>query len=331
MTPTNSTKQNALQGPKLVTVFGGSGFVGRHVVRALAKHGYRIRVACRRPDLAGHLQPLGNVGQIHCVQANLRYRWSIDRAVEGADFVINLVGILAEGGKQKFDSLQARGAGWVAEAAASVGAGMIQMSAIGADVDSNADYLRTKALGEKLAREALPGSIIVRPSIIFGPEDDFFNRFGTMARFSPVLPLIGGGKTKLQPVYVGDVAEAIAFAVDGKVTSGTVLELGGPEVLTFRTCLEKMLEVIERKRGFITLPFALAKAIGGFAQYAPGAPITPDQVEMLKTDSVVSQTAESAGNTLIGLGITPQTVGSVLPNYMVRYRKHGQFEANRGL
>ena len=193
---------------KLVTVFGGSGFLGRYVVRALAAKGYRVRVACRRPDLAGHLQPLGNVGQIHCVQANLRYRWSIDRAVEGADVVVNLVGILSDGGKQTFDSLQARGAGWVAEAAAAAGAKMIQISAIGADRDSEADYARTKAQGEALVLAALPEAIILRPSIMFGTEDDFFNRFATMARYSPILPLIGGGHTKFQPVYVGDVAQA---------------------------------------------------------------------------------------------------------------------------
>ncbi len=331
MTVSNPNQTVTLRSAKLVTVFGGSGFVGRHVVRALAKRGYRVRVACRRPDLAGHLQPLGNVGQIHCVQANLRYRWSIDRAVEGADFVINLVGILAEGGKQKFDSLQARGAGWVAEAATATGAQMLQMSAIGADSESASNYARTKAHGEQLVREAAADAIVVRPSIVFGPEDDFFNRFGAMARISPVLPLIGGGKTKLQPVYVGDLAEAVALAVDGKVAAGTVLELGGPERLSFRACLEKMLEVIERKRGFVSLPFGIAKAMGGILQFAPGAPITPDQVEMLKTDNVVSDSAESEGRTLNGLGITPQSIGSVLPNYMVRYRKHGQFEANRGL
>jgi len=326
---TNSPLTN--QGTKLVTVFGGSGFVGRHVVRALAKRGYRVRVACRRPDLAGHLQPLGNVGQIHCVQANLRYRWSIDRAVEGADYVINLVGILAESGKQKFDSLQARGAGWIAEAATAAGAKMIQMSAIGADAESTSDYGRTKAEGEALVLEASPDAIIVRPSIVFGPEDGFFNRFAQIARIAPALPLIGGGKTQLQPVYVGDVAEAIALAVDGKVAGGTVLELGGPEVLSFRECLEKMLDVIERKRGFVSLPFPIAGMIGGIVQYLPGAPITVDQVEMLKTDNVVSDAANTSGETLAGLGITAQSINSILPNYMVRYRKHGQFEANRGL
>ncbi|MEL6505149.1 MAG: complex I NDUFA9 subunit family protein [Pseudomonadota bacterium] len=317
--------------PPLVTVFGGSGFVGRHVVRALAKRGYRVRVACRRPDLAGHLQPLGDVGQIHCVQANLRYRYSIDRAVEGADHVVNLVGILAASGDQTFEALQARGASWVAEATAAVGAKMVQLSAIGANKGSAADYARTKALGEEAVQGVLPDAIILRPSIVFGPEDDFFNRFAGMAKLAPALPLIGGGKTLFQPVYVGDVAEAVARCVDGKVEAGSIWELGGPEVLTFRECLERMLDEIERKRGFISLPFGLAKAMGSFAQYLPGAPITPDQVEMLKSDNVVSKAMIDAARTLEGIGITPTPLDAVLPTYLVRFRKHGQFEANRGL
>lgn len=317
--------------PKLVTVFGGSGFVGRYVVRALAAEGYRVRVACRRPDLAGHLQPLANVGQIHCVQANLRYRWSIDRAVEGADHVVNLVGILAESGNQSFAALQARGAQWVAEAAKNAGATMLQLSAIGASDTSQAEYAKTKAEGERMVLETMPDAIILRPSIVFGPEDDFFNRFANMARFAPALPLIGGGTTKFQPVYVVDVAAAALKAVQGEVPGGTIWELGGPEVLTFRECLEKMLEVVQRKRGFVNLPFGLAKAIGGFAQYAPGAPITPDQVEMLKSDNVVSQAAIDEKRTIQDLGIQPTSVSTVLPTYLVQYRKHGQFEANRGL
>ena len=316
---------------KLVTVFGGSGFVGRYVVRALAAKGYRVRVACRRPDLAGHLQPLGNVGQIHCVQANLRYRWSIDRAVEGADVVVNLVGLLAETGKQSFDSVQARGAGWVAEAASSAKASMVHFSAIGADEQSEADYARTKAEGEALVRAAAPDAVIFRTSIVFGPEDDFFNRFATMARVAPFLPLIGGGHTKFQPVYVGDVAQAVVKAVDGELAAGSIWELGGPEVLTFKECMERMLDVIGRKRGFVTLPFSLAKAVGRIAQYAPGAPITPGQVELLKSDNVVSPAMQDAGRTLQAMGITPTLMGAVLPSYLVRFRKHGQFEANRGL
>ncbi|MEM9678207.1 MAG: complex I NDUFA9 subunit family protein [Pseudomonadota bacterium] len=316
---------------KLVTVFGGSGFVGRHTVRALAEAGYRVRVAVRRPDLAGHLQPLGDVGQIQLVQANLRFRWSIDRAVEGADHVVNLVGILAESGKQSFDGLQARGAGWVAEAATAASASMVQVSAIGADDGSKADYARTKAEGEQAVLAAAPQAVILRPSIVFGPEDDFFNRFAGMARFAPALPLIGGGGTLFQPVYVGDVADAVVKAVSGACPPGSIWELGGPEVLTFKACLERMLSVIQRKRGFISLPFGLASFMGGFAQYAPGAPITPGQVEMLKSDNVVSQVMIDAGRTLSDMGIEPTGLDAVLPTYLVRFRKHGQFEDNRGL
>ncbi len=318
-------------GPQLVTVFGGSGFVGRHTVRALAEQGYRVRVACRRPDLAGHLQPMGHVGQIQLVQANLRYRWSIDRAVEGADAVVNLVGILAEGGRQTFDAVQARGAGWVAAAAAAQEAPMVQLSAIGADENSPAAYARTKAEGERSVRDAAPDSIVLRPSIVFGPEDDFFNRFATMARFSPALPLIGGGESQFQPVYVGDVAAAVVKAVSGELEPGSTWELGGPETLSFRECLERLLSIVGRDKPLVNLPFGLASFIGSVAQYLPGAPITPDQVEMLKTDTVVSDEARAQGRTLADMGIAPKTLGSVLPGYLVRFRKHGQFEPKRGL
>ncbi|EFL90794.1 complex I NDUFA9 subunit family protein [Ahrensia sp. R2A130] len=316
---------------KLVTVFGGSGFLGRYVVRELAERGYRVRVACRRPDLAGHVQPSGDVGQIQFVQANLRYRWSIDRAVEGADIVVNTVGILAATGKQTFDSLQARGAGWVSEAAAAAGAKMVHVSAIGADEQSKADYARTKALGEDMVRKASPDAIIMRPSIIFGPEDDFFNRFAGMARIAPALPLIGGGKSRFQPVYVGDVAKAIANAADEKLEAGSTWELGGPEVLTFRECMERMLDVIDRKRALVSLPFPIASAMGSLLQFAPGAPITPGQVEMLKSDNVVSDDSITQNRTLEDAGVEPTALSAVLPTYLVRFRKHGQFEANRGL
>ncbi len=202
---------------KLITVFGGSGFLGRHLVRALAKRHYRIRVAVRRPDLAGHLQPLGRVGQIHAVQANVRYPRSVEAAARDADVVVNLTGILFERGRQRFDTVQSFGAEQVALAAAAHGARMIHVSAIGADENSTSGYARSKALGENAVRAAMPDANVFRPSIIFGPEDDFFNRFAFMARFLPALPLIGGGETKFQPVFVGDVAEAIARAVDGSV------------------------------------------------------------------------------------------------------------------
>lgn len=313
--------------PPLVTVFGGSGFVGRHVVRALAKRGYRIRVAVRRPDLAGFLQPLGNVGQISLVQANLRYRNSIDRAVEDADHVVNCVGILHESGRNTFDAVQEFGARAIAEAARGVNAALTHISAIGANANSDSSYARTKGRAETAIHSIKPDAIIFRPSIIFGPEDSFFNKFADMARLSPVLPLIGGGNTKFQPVYVEDVAEAVARAVDGKLATGKTYELGGPEVLTFRECLETMLRVTSRKRRFIPLPFSIASLIGGIASLVPfvAPPITPDQVRLLRRDNVVSKEAEEEGRTLKAIGILPTMLTSVLPSYLVQYRPHGQY------
>ena len=225
----------------LVTVFGGSGFLGRNVVRALAKRDYRIRVAVRRPELAGHLQPLGRVGQIHAVQANVRYPASVEAAMRDSHVAINLVGILAEGGAQSFDAVQAKGAETVAKAAAAAGARMVHVSAIGADENSTSAYARSKAAGEKAVLAAVPSATILRPSVVFGPEDQFTNRFAALARMSPALPLIGGGATKMQPVYVGDVANAVAQAVDGKTKAGATYELGGPEVLTMREIMESIL------------------------------------------------------------------------------------------
>lgn len=314
-----------LQTPKIITVFGGSGFVGRHLVRALAKRGYQVRVACRRPDLAGHLQPLGNVGQIQAVQANLRVRWSVDRAVQDAAHVVNLVGILHETGRQKFAAVQDFGARAVAEAARSVGAGLTHGSAIGADIASESDYARTKARGEAAVLETIPGAVIVRPSIVFGPEDGFFNRFANMARFSPVLPLIGGGETQFQPVFVGDVAEAIARSVDGKVEGGKIYELGGPQVLSFRQCMEEMLTIIDRKRMLVPLPWSLAYMQASILGLLPNPLLTSDQVTLLKSHNVVSAEAEKAGRSFAGLGLHPQSIASVLPSYLWRYRPAGQF------
>ncbi|MBB4288080.1 NADH dehydrogenase [Rhizobium leguminosarum] len=313
--------------PPLVTVFGGSGFVGRHVVRALAKRGYNIRVAVRRPDLAGFLQPLGNVGQISFVQANLRYRNSIDRAVDGASHVVNCVGILHETGRNTFDAVQEFGARAVAEAARNAGATLTHISAIGADAKSTSDYGRTKGRAETAILTIKPDAVIFRPSIVFGPEDSFFNKFADMARMSPILPLIGGGKTKFQPVYVEDIAEAVARAVDGKVAGGKVYELGGPEVLSFRECLEMMLKVTSRKNPLVSLPFGVASLIGSIASLVPfiTPPITPDQVRMLKRDNIVSAEAEAEGRTLKGVGITPTMPASVLGSYLVQYRPHGQY------
>jgi NADH dehydrogenase len=311
-----------LETPKLVTVFGGSGFVGRHVVRALAKRGYRVRVACRRPDLAGHLQPLGNVGQIQAVQANVRVRWSVDRAVEGADHVVNLVAILYESGKQTFSAVQDAGARAIAEAAQAVGAGLTHVSSLGANAQSESDYARAKAAGDTGVLAAVPDAVIFRPSINFGPEDGFFNKFANMARYAPALPLIGGGHTKFQPLYVADLAEAIARSVDGKVAGG-IYEVGGPEVMTFRECLEAMLETIDRKRLLVPLP--IASLMGSILGWLPYRLLTSDQVRALKYDNIVSAEADKAGRTMAGLGIVPKSVESIVPSYLWRYRPAGQF------
>jgi uncharacterized protein YbjT (DUF2867 family) len=311
----------------LVTVFGGSGFLGRAVVRALAKRDYRLRVAVRRPELAGHLQPLGKVGQIHAVQANLRYPTSVEAAMRDAHVAINLVGILTEGGGQTFDAVQAKGAETVAKATAAVGARMVHVSALGADENSPARYARAKAAGETAVLAAIPSAIVMRPSIVFGPEDQFTNRFASLARMSPALPLIGGGLTRMQPVYVGDVATAIADAVDGKGKPGATYELGGPEVLTMREIMEIILEITDRKRMLVTLPFGLARLKAFFLQFAPGAfKLTPDQVESLRADNVVSDAAKAAGLTLEGLGIPPDSLEAIGPQYLWRFRPAGQFQ-----
>ncbi len=311
---------------RTVTVFGGSGFLGRHVVRALADRGYRIIVAVRRPDLAFHLQPLGNMGQIHAVQANLRYRESIDRAVAGSDAVINLVGILKEGGRQTFSAVQSFGARAVAEAARANKAKLIHVSAIGADANSPAAYARTKAEAEQAVLETVKDAVIFRPSIIFGPEDDFFNRFASMARISPFLPLIGGGHTKFQPVFVGDVAEAIAMAVDGKVQGGRIYELGGPEIVTFRECMEMVRQYTDRRPLLLTLPWFIAKAMGKLTGWLPGAPVTLGQVQLLESDNIVSQEALKGKRTFEALGIKPRGLASILPSYLARFRPQGQFQ-----
>jgi uncharacterized protein YbjT (DUF2867 family) len=311
----------------LVTVFGGSGFLGRHVVRALAKRGYRIRVACRRPELAGFLQPMGRVGQIHAVQANLRYPESVDAAARDADAVINLVGILFERGRQTFDAVQAFGAEAVALAAAAHGARLVHVSALGADENAPSEYARAKAMGEKLVLAAVPSAAIFRPSIVFGPEDDFFNKFAALARLSPVLPLVGGGHTRFQPVFAGDVASAVAAAVDGHAKPGMIYELGGPDVKTFKELMEFVLATIERRRLLVPIPFALAKFKASFLQYMPKPLLTPDQVELLRGDIVVSDAAKSESRTFAGLGIDPVTMATIVPTYLWRFRKTGQYGA----
>lgn len=321
-------------GNRLVTVFGGSGFVGRHTVRALAKAGWRVRAAVRRPDLAGHLQPLGAVGQIMPVQANLRFADSVARALHGAECVVTTVGVLAGTGKQTFDALHVAGPRAVAKAAREAGvARLIHVSAIGADRNSKAAYARSKAEGEQAVLEEFPDAIILRPSIVFGPEDQFFNRFAALAQMSPFLPLIGGGKTRFQPVYVGDLAAAIEKVAAGAGTAGTVYEIGGPQVYTFRELLAKTLEWTDRTRGYLPLPFWAAKLQALATKPLPNAmrPITVDQVRMLAVDNVVSEEAVRQKRTLAGLGIlSAKPIEAEVPQYLERFKPHGQFAHYKG-
>jgi uncharacterized protein YbjT (DUF2867 family) len=330
---------------KIVTIIGGSGFIGRHIVRALAKRGYRIRVACRRPDLAGHVQPLGTPGQVMPVQANVRYPASVAAACDGATAVINLTGVLFSSGAQSFEAIHVFGAEACAKAAKAAKAKIfIQMSALSADASSTSEYARTKAAGEAKAKAAFPGAIILRPSIIFGPEDNFFNQFAGLSRLAPALPLIGGGHTKFTPLFVGDLAEAIATLVDRCEASGQTLELGGPEVFTFKQLIEFTLETIGRRRLLIPVPWTIAKVLGSVMGILnssafrtatlglfPNAPLTGDQVELLKTDNVVSEAAAREGRDLASLGIKGQSIRGIVPSYLYRYRKAGQFTAPKGI
>ena len=321
---------------QLVTVFGGSGFLGRYVVRALAKRGYRVLVATRRPDLAGHLQPLGTVGQIHAVQANLRHPDSVANALAKADHVINLVGVLKESGRQTFGSLQAEGPRIIAEAAAR-DARVIHVSAIGADPESESLYARSKAAGEAGLLSARPDATVFRPSVLFGPGDGFFTRFASLARLLPVLPL-AGADTRFQPVYAGDVAEAIARAVDGTVPGGRIYELGGPEARTLRELVAFVLEATERRRTILPLPWSVARAQGSVLGFLDKMTlglmpadfvITRDQVALLERDNVVSQEAIQEGRTLDGIGISASAAEAIVPAYLVRFRKTGQFDLKR--
>jgi uncharacterized protein YbjT (DUF2867 family) len=318
---------------RLVTIIGGSGFVGRHIVRALARRGYRIRVAVRRPDLAGHVQPLGKVGQIVPVQANVRYPESLEAACASAYAVINLPGVLYSAGAQTFEAVHVFGAEAAARAAAASGAAVfIQMSALGADLDSPSQYARTKAQGEERAARAFQGAIVIRPSILFGPEDDFFNRFAALARISPVLPLIGGGRTRFQPVFVGDVAEAVNLLVQRGMADGRTYEFGGPEIYTFKALMQFVLRTIMRRRLLLPLPVSLAAAAAAILQLLPSPLLTRDQVQLLKSDNVVSSEALNEGRTLHGLGVAARDIEAIVPAYLYRYRRAGQFtEADRRL
>ncbi len=310
----------------LVTIFGGSGFVGTQIVQAFARAGYRIRVAVRRPDLAGHVKPLGNVGQVVPIQANIRNLASVERAVKGAQIVVNLVGIGYEAGKQRFRAVHTMGAKNVASAAKALGVEhLVHMSAIGADAESVSAYARTKALGEAEVLAAFPEAVILRPSIIFGKGDGFFNLLGGLAARLPVIPLFGGN-TKFQPVYVGDVAQAFLAAGEGKVGPG-VYELGGPETASYRDLWVRVMRDTQRSRPLLPLPSGVAKLMALPFALLPFKPlITSDQVDLLQIDNVVSAVAEANGRTLAAFGITPTPMDAVLPSYLWRFMPNGQFD-----
>jgi NADH dehydrogenase len=319
---------------EVATIFGGSGFVGRHTVGALAKKGWRIRSASRRPDLAGYLQPMGDVGQIMAVQANLRDEESLRRSVRGASAVIISVGVLANTGRQTFKALHAEGPRLIARAAREAGVkSLVHISAIGADAKSNSRYARTKAEGEAAVLAEFPGAVILRPSIVFGPEDSFFNRFASMARIAPLLPLIGGGRTKFQPVYAGDVASAVAAVLDSRGAPAAIYELGGPEILTFRELLDRTQAYAGRHRGYISLPFWYAKLTAALTWPLPSAlrPLTVDQVRSLEHDNIVSEAAKKERRTLAGLGVEPlHSISAIVPEYLERFKPKGQYAHYRG-
>lgn len=303
----------------IVTIIGGSGFVGRYIAQAMARRGWRVRVACRRPNEAIFVRPYGVVGQVEPMQCNIRDEASLRAVIKGARAVVNCVGILFESGRNTWE-VQSEGAGRVARVARDEGCErLVQISAIGADPESPSHYGRTKAEGERLVREAFPGAHILRPSIVFGPEDQFFNRFASMARLSPAIPVIGGD-TRFQPVWVQDVAAAAAKAAAGEAEPG-LYELGGPDVMTFRELMELMLKVIRRRRLVIDLPIWLGKLQGAVLQYLPNPPLTLDQVRLLARDNVVSEGARGFAE----LGIEPASPAGVIETYLYAYRPYGQY------
>lgn len=310
----------------LVTIFGGAGFIGTQVVQVLASKGYRIRVAVRRPDLAGHVKPLGMVGQVMPIQANIRNRDSVERAIKGASIVINLVGIGHESGKQRFRAVHTMGARNIAEAAKALKVEhLVHVSALGADPQSLSGYARSKALGEAEVLSAFPSVVVIRPSIVFGPGDGFFNRYGMLARLLPVVPVIGG-KSRFQPLYVGDLALAIAAAVAGEVKGGRIYELGGPEVATHNELVKRVIADTARTNPVVPLPAGIAKLIAFPLSFLPSPLITGDQVDLLQQDNVVSDAANRDKRTLAAFGVTPTALEAILPSYLWRFMKNGQFD-----
>jgi NADH dehydrogenase len=324
---------------RLATVFGGSGFLGRHIVRALVHQGWRVRVAVRRPDLAAFLQPIGGVGQIQPMQANLRFPESIAAALEGVSAVVNATGVTAESGAQTFKAVHVEGARALAQAASAARvSSYVHISGVGADPNSASPYIASKGHGEIAARDSFPEAVILRPSVVFGPEDDFFNRFGALACHLPILPLLGGGGTRLQPVYVGDVGQAVAAALSGVAKPSVTYELGGPRTMTLREAAELTLREIGRRRVLVGLPLGPSRWLAASTQFASKATFglfptllttTRDQVDLLASHNVVSAEAEAEGRVLSSLGVAPQAAEAIIPSYLARFRRTGQYEVLR--
>jgi uncharacterized protein YbjT (DUF2867 family) len=304
-------------------VLGGSGFIGRYVVKRLADRGDVVPVGCRNPAEAKFLRPMGPVGQVETLKVEIDDQTLLPAFLAGNDALVNCVGILRESGSQTFERVHHTGLAMLARFAREAGIErFVHISAIGADSRSASAYARTKAAGEHAVRDAFPTVTILRPAVVFGPEDQFFNRFAAMAMFSPVLPLIGGGETRFQPVYVGDVADAVIKCLEDPATAGRTYELGGPKIYTFRELLELLLREIRRKRWFIDLPFGVAELQAKLMSVLPNPPLTADQVELLKRDNIVSPGAL----TLSSLGITPTPIEAILPSYLDRFRRGGWYQ-----
>ncbi|MEP3248462.1 MAG: complex I NDUFA9 subunit family protein [Sneathiella sp.] len=312
---------------RLITIVGGSGFIGRHLVGRLAAKGYRIRLAVRDTERAAQLMTQGDVGQIVPLQTNIRHKASVERAVAGADIVINLVGLLFQSGAQKFASVHLEGAATVAAAAKAAGANqMIQMSALGASETSESIYAKTKAAGEQAVLDAFDGATILRPSVVFGAGDDFTNKFAALTALAPILPLLDGGASKMQPVWIEDLADAIVQIIETPSQQGKIWEFGGPEAIALKDIIGAILDVTERRCFIAPAPEAMMKAMSFFMQLAPGKPVlTPDQVTLLKTDNVV--TGHHAG--FADLGMEPAALQAIIPRYLTRYQKGGGLNALR--
>jgi uncharacterized protein YbjT (DUF2867 family) len=339
MMETTSVTEAMREANRLATVFGGSGFLGRHLVRALAREGWRIRVGVRRPDLAEFLMPLGGVGQIQPVQANVRFPDSIAAALEGANAAINATGVKHERGAQTYAAVHVDGAGALARAAQRAGlATYVHISGIGADPKSSSRYIASKGLGEQATRDELPDAIVMRPSVVFGPEDDFFNRLAALACYLPVLPILAGGKARLQPVYVGDVGQAAAAALSGLANKRTIYELGGPKTMTLREAAELALRATDRRRPLIGVPLGPSRWVATASEFAARVTfglfpklltMTRDQVALLASDNVVSAEAEAEGRVFKALGVAPEAAEAIIPSYLARFRRTGQYEMQR--